>query len=167
MTGKDTKNTMKKAVEAIASHIDNNTNIGYKLVVLYGLANAMQTMANSIDMEIRSIYRSVGIPNVTHGMGEGELMGLKMYNQNIRGAVHWFFKEIERKTQFIAYGEDDKVNAHAYDKIAEDANELCQLILAYVDRTKLEENADLLELIKSRKEGGIFTQHDIEKFKLG
>lgn len=148
----------KKMRDRIRKEVESSS-VSDEIKVLYEMANATELMSVQINERIKSIY-------VKHGykLGENELLtGLNNYCKAVKSASFLFE---QRAHPQIADATAD--GRGGYDRFNTDSNELCRLILTYIDRcARSDANmAAVFGFLRSLPQGGIFDDEDIDRFRL-
>ena len=154
--------------KAIRAAIDAST-IPEELKVLYLMANATELMSTQAFMRLKKVFASHG-----YTISENELLtGITQYCKMVKMATYQFFERIEPQIMnatFSAgrYEDDTTGNAAAYDGFNEDTNEICRLVLLYIDRTARSKEgfAKVFKTLRQLPSAGIINDEDIAKYKM-
>lgn len=147
-----------------------NSTIPEELKVLYLLATATEIMSQQTYRRIKSVFARHGFNVKDNEM----LSGLNQYCKFIKQASFQFFERIDPHVLNATWGaslNDDGTgqgNPNAVDSFNEDANEVIQLILLYIDRTvrNSENSSVVFETLKNLSSCGVFNESDIKKYHL-
>jgi hypothetical protein len=149
-----------KLLRKIRSDISKTT-IPDELKVLYIMANALELMNTQVLERIKGIYVRNG-----YRIRENELLsGLNTYCESVKAAQYHFQERVHPQ---ICGATSDINGTKSYDWFNSDTNELCRLILLYIDRTaRNNENfTEIFQLLKAQPSCGIFNDIDITKYTL-
>ena len=136
------------------------TSIPEEMDALFILANAVDMMCHNTYRRIKNVYRTNGFV-----LQENDRLAvIQNYCDMVRRAVLLFNQKIEPQVVEATFGE--KKNVAGYDGFQDDSRELCQLILAYLDRTaKNKEAAErVFKMLNEIPSGGLFTDKDIRRY---
>ena len=150
----------KEKKARIRQYIDASS-IPEELKVLYMMAKSTDTICAQSFNRIKSVYQMHGVTVKENPL----LSGITDYCDLIQRATFKFFQRIEPQISDSTWGSN---GAEAYDAFADDANEIARLIMLYVDRTARNRDGakQVFDLLKSLPSGGIFSDKDIEKYRL-
>ena len=160
----------KKELDKIRSDIDKST-IPDMLKVLYLMANATELLSQQSFLRIKAVFAKNGFI-----AKENELLtGINQYCKLIRQASFQFFDRIDPQITNATWGigrnEDDPNapgNTSALDGFNEDANEICRLVLLYIDRTARNNDAfsKVFKTLRQLPSSGLINDEDIARFKM-
>ena len=160
----------KKKRDLIREDVGKST-IPDMLKVMYLMANATELLSQQSLLRIKAVYARHGFR-----VKENELLsGINQYCKLIRQASFQFFDKIDPQIVNATWGigrdEDDPNapgNADALDGFNEDANEVCRLVLLYIDRTARnnEAFAKVFKTLRQLPSAGIINDEDISRFKM-
>ena len=161
-------NVAKETQKAIREEIGAST-IPEELKVLYLMANATELMSTKAFIRLKSVFRKHG-----YTINENELLtGITQYCRMIKMATYHFFERIEPQIINATYSagryEDEPTgDIAAYDGFNQDTNEICRLILLYIDRTARSKDgfAKVFKTLRQLPSSGIFNDEDIAKYKM-
>ena len=150
----------KKTYNKIWEDINSST-IPEEIKAVYLLADATETMSTQIFERIKCVY-------VKHGykLSENELLtGINKYCRSVKSASFQFYQRIEPQVSGATF---DIGGAMSYDSFNGWANEICRLVLLYLDRCAGDKDtfAKTFELLRKRKSGGLIKDEDITKYKM-
>lgn len=166
------KNTMadKKTLDKIREDIGKST-IPDMLKVLYLMANATELLSQQSFLRIKAVFARYGLV-----VKENELLsGINKYCKLIRQATFQFFERIDPQITDATWGlgrDENEPNApgnsSALDGFNEDANEICRLVLLYIDRTARNNDAfaKVFKTLRQLPSSGIINDEDIARFKM-
>lgn len=144
----------------IRRQIDETT-IPEELKVLTIMANATRILSEQCYQRIRAIYAKNGFL-----LKDNELLsGITEYSNMERKACYQFFHKVE---PMICHSTFDVGGAEQYDSFNQDSNELIRLILLYIDRTSMDNEAfgKVFKVLRNMPSKGIFNNEDIARFKM-
>lgn len=148
----------------IYADIDAST-IPQELKALYLLATAVQIMNETVFRRIQHVFLENGIT-----IGSNVLLdGLDDYCRTTKKASRQFFRKVEPQIAGATFdvGRDASEGAAVYDAFSEDCNELCRLVLLYLDRTdKNERWRDVFTLLRRMPSTGTFRDEDFTRYKM-
>lgn len=150
---------MDKDVKKRIQRQTAKSTIPQEIKVLYEMANATDLMNAQIFERLRYVYINNGID-----CGPNDLLsGLHDYCKAVRSAACLFEKHIER--QLVNATKDHR---DGYSWLLSDTNELCRLVLLYIDRCAMnnENAAVVFDLLQTLPSGGIFAKKDINKYRM-
>jgi hypothetical protein len=150
----------KATKDKIRKDIDKSS-IPDEAKVLYEMANATELMSVQIFERIKAVYVRNG-----YDLKENELLtGLNEYCKNVKMATSRFQAQIHPQ---IYNATINIAGSGAYDWFNSDTNELCQLVLLYIDRTaRNNENYEkIFNFLNGLSSCGIFSDKDINRFVL-
>lgn len=160
----------KKELDKIRSDIDKST-IPDMLKVLYLMANATELLSQQSFLRIKAVFAKNGFI-----AKENELLsGINQYCKLIKQATFQFFDRIDPQITNATWGigrnEDDPNapgNTSALDGFNEDANEICRLVLLYIDRTARNNDAfsKVFKTLRQLPSSGLINDEDIARFKM-
>lgn len=160
----------KKDIEKIRGDINKST-IPDMLKALYLMANATELMSQQSFLRIRAVFARYG-----YVVNENELLsGINQYCKLIRQATFQFFSRIDPQITNATWGigrdegrPDSPGNTNALDGFNEDSNEVCRLVLLYLDRTcrNNESYATVFKTLRKLPSCGMFNDEDIARFKM-
>ena len=160
----------KKELDKIRSDIDKST-IPDMLKVLYLMANATELLSQQSFLRIKAVFAKNGFI-----AKENELLsGINQYCKLIKQATFQFFDRIDPQITNATWGigrnEDDPNapgNTSALDGFNEDANEICRLVLLYLDRTARNNDAfsKVFKTLRQLPSSGLINDEDIARFKM-
>ena len=160
----------KQTRKAIHDDVDRST-IPEEMKVMYLMANACQLMVEHVYNRVERVYARHGFKT-----GENELLtGLNDYCKAVKQAGFHFYNRIEPQICNATWGlgrdennPDGGGNTKAYDGFNEDANEICRLVLLYVDRTS-RSNEGFSRVFKTLRQlptQNIINDEDISYYKM-
>lgn len=148
----------KEILKNIRASIDNST-IPEEIKALYELAAATELMNTQVFERIRAKYIRNGYRCTENDM----LKGINDYCKAVKMASFLFSQRIDPAIFNATY---NVAGSKAYDWFNSDTNELCRLILLYIDRTA--RNNENYEKVFSFLQGlpscGIFKDEDVKKY---
>lgn len=160
----------KETRKAIHDDIGNST-IPEEMKVMYLMANACQLMVEHCYNRVAKVFARHGFKT-----GENELLtGLNDYCKAVRMAGYHFYNRVEPQIADATWGmgrdEDNPGgggNTKAYDGFNEDANEICRLVLLYIDRTSRSNDgfARVFRTLRQLPSQGIINDEDISYYKM-
>lgn len=161
-------NIAKETQKAIREEIGAST-IPEELKVLYLMANATELMSTKAFIRLKSVFRKHG-----YTINENELLtGITQYCRMIKMATYHFFERIEPQIINATYSagryEDEPTgDIAAYDGFNQDTNEICRLVLLYIDRTARSKDgfAKVFKTLRQLPSSGLFNDEDITKYKI-
>ena len=128
---------------------------------LYLLADATETMSTQIFERIKRVWAKNGWT-----LNENELLtGINDYCKSIKRASFLFYQKIEPQVSGATF---DIAGTEAYDSFNGWANELCRLILLYLDRCAADKGvfARTFTMLRKLPSGGLIKDEDISKYKM-
>lgn len=166
MSKKD--NVSKEMQKAIREEIGAST-IPEELKVLYLMANATELMSTQSFIRLKQVFARHG-----YTINENELLtGITQYCRLIKMATYQFFERIEPQIMnatFSAgrYEDDPTGDAAAYDGFNQDTNEICRLVLLYIDRTARSKEgfSKVFKTLRQLPSAGLIADEDISKYKM-
>ena len=160
------KDTIRKIRSMITS-----TSIPEEISALYLLASSVETISRDVYRRIRSIYAWNGIVCTDNAL----LSGMNSYCEAVKLATSRFYKDIEPQIDGVTFSlfydpnkpDTAEEGANAYDNFSDDANEMCRLLLLYIDRTARNKESfeKVFTMIRDLPSCGIFKDEDISRFK--
>lgn len=160
---KETRKKIKKEIE--------QSTIPEEMAALYTIANATDIMCNNIFNRIKAVYVRNGFK-----VNENELLtGINQYCKLIKQAEAEFFKRIEPQVQGATWGRhrdeehpDAPGDSDAYDNFNADGNEICRLVLLYIDRCAKgkEGYAKVFKTLRQLPSCGLINDEDIARYKM-
>ncbi len=162
---------MDKALkDKIFAEVDNST-IPEELKVVYLTANALQLMVQDSFNRIAGVFRKNGYRTPENRL----LSGLNDYCKMVKSATWQFFHSIEPQISGATFEaiydrerpETAEHAAEVYDHFGESSNEICRLLLLYIDRTAKSDNAfrTIFKTLRRLPSGNIFNDNDYSRFK--
>lgn len=148
----------KEILKKIHANIDNST-IPEEIKALYEMASATELMSVQVFERIRAIYTKNG-----YRCAENDLLkGINDYCKAVKTASFLFAQRIEPQIFNATY---NLAGSKAYDWFNSDTNELCRLILLYIDRTARnnENYTKVFDFLQDLPTCGIFKEKDVEKY---
>ena len=166
-----TKAIMDKALkDKIFAEVDNST-IPEELKVVYLTANALQLMVQDSFNRIAGIFRKNGYITPENRL----LSGLNDYCKMVKSATWQFFHSIEPQISGATFDaiydrerpETAEHAAEVYDSFLFDSNEICRLLLLYIDRTAKSNDgfAKVFKTLRQLPSGNLINDEDITRFK--
>ena len=152
----DNKEIRKKVWEEVEA-----STIPEEIKCLYLLANATETMSAQIFERLKSIWIKNGWK-----LNENELLtGINDYCKSIKRASFLFFQKIEPQVSGATF---DIGGSSAYDGFNKWSNEICRLVLLYLDRSAASKEVfpKTFALIRKLPSGGLINDEDISKYKM-
>jgi len=152
---------MEKETRKIISADIQASTIPEELKALYLLADAVEIMNSQIFERIKWIYAKNG-----YNMKENELLtGITDYCKEVKKAQFLFSQKIEPQISGATFGIGGSTS---YDSFNRWANELCRLVLLYLDRNAGDKEAfsKVFTTLRKLKPGGVFKDEDISKYKM-
>ncbi|MGN1155687.1 MAG: hypothetical protein ACI4TK_05885 [Agathobacter sp.] len=156
--------------KAIRADIASST-IPDELKVLYLMANATELMSTQTFVRLKNVFARHG-----YTIKENELLtGITEYCRLIKRATFHFYERIEPQIINATYSagrfEDDTTgegDIAAYDGFNQDTNEICRLVLLYIDRTSRSKEgfAKVFKTLRQLPSAGIIHDEDIAKYKM-
>lgn len=161
-------NVAKETQKAIREEIGAST-IPEELKVLYLMANATELMSTQAFLRLKQVFARHGCT-----INENELLtGITRYCRMIKMATYHFFERIEPQIMNATFSagrdEDDMTgDTAAYDGFNQDTNEICRLILLYIDRTARSKDgfAKVFKTLRQLPSSGLIHDEDIAKYKM-
>ena len=157
----------KEREKAIRDEIKSST-IPEELKVLFLMANATELMSTQAFERLKSVFRRHG-----YVINENEILtGITQYCKMIKMATYQFFDRIEPQIQgatfFAERYEGEPGDSGAYDGFLSDTNEICRLVLLYIDRTARSKEgfAKVFKTLRQLPSAGIIKDEDIAKYKM-
>lgn len=152
----------KETKKAIRKEIKNST-IPEELKICYLLAEATSIMSARTFERIKSVYRRHGYITKENNL----LSGINEYCEQVQRADGAFFRRIDPQIQGATFDPESDEGAEGYDRFSEDANELCRLVMLYVDRRSFNKEAfgKVFSLLRKLPEGGLITDEDVARYK--
>lgn len=161
----------KKIRDAINADIDAST-IPSELKACYLLANALQLLVDNSFERIKAVFHKHGVITNRNNL----LTGITDYCKMVRSASWQFFNRIEPQISGATFEaiydrerpETAEHAAEVYDHFSESANEICRLLLLYIDRTAKSDEAykTIFKALRRLPSGEIFMDNDYSRFKL-
>lgn len=161
----------KKLIKKIREEIKESS-IPEELKVLYLMASATETLSQDAFRRCKAVYVKNGIKVTDNPL----LTGLNDYCEAVMKASWHFFHRVEPQINSATFGafydrerpETTKDAVAAWDQFEADANEMCRLILLYVDRTVKNDVScmNVFETLSKLPSCGLFSDEDIARFKL-
>jgi len=150
----------KDIKKKIWDEIDAST-IPEEIKALYLMADATETMCTQIFERIKHVWAK-------HGWkcGENELLtGINEYCKSVKRASFLFYQRIEPQVSGATF---DIGGAEQYDNFNGWANEICRLVLLYLDRCAGDKEmfAKTFSMLRRSKSGGLIADEDISKYKM-
>ncbi len=145
----------------IREEIKDST-IPEELKVCYLMAEATSIMSARSFERIKSVFRRHGFETKENTL----LTGIVEYCKLVQRAEGEFFRRIDPQIQGATFdrpGGDIEI----YDRFSEDANEICRLVMLYVDRRSMNNEAfsKVFSLLRKLPEGGLIADEDIARYK--
>lgn len=158
----------KERKKAIYAEVKSST-IPEELKAVYLMANATELMSVQAFERLKSVYRKHG-----YAINENELLtGVNQYCRLVRMASFQFFQKIEPQIQgatFFADRDegDSSGDPEKYDDFMSDTNEICRLVLLYIDRVARSQEgfAKVFRTLRQLPTGGIFRDEDFTRYKM-
>jgi len=156
--------------KAIRQDIAKST-IPEQLKVLYLMANATEILSQQSFQRIRAVFARHGLVTKENDL----LTGINQYCKLIKMASFQFFNRIDPQIINATWGmnrdednPDAPGNTGALDGFNEDANEICRLVLLYIDRTARnnEAFAKVFKTLRQLPSAGLINDSDIARFKM-
>lgn len=142
-----------------------------ELKVLYLMANATDIMCNMTFNRIKAVFAKNG-----YKIKENELLtGISQYCECVKRSQYLFFDRIEPQICNATWGMDRDEdnpdapgNGDAYTQFSRDGNELCRLVMLYIDRCAKDNSAfaKVFKTLRQMPSGGLFKDEDISKYKM-
>ena len=161
------KDVARETQKAIRAEISAST-IPEELKVLYLMANATELMSTQAFIRLKKVFAKHG-----YTINENELLtGITSYCKMIKMATYHFFERIDPQIQnatfFADRYEDEPGNSVAYDGFNDDTNEICRLVLLYIDRTARSKDgfAKVFRTLRQLPSSGLIHDDDIAKYKM-
>lgn len=140
------------------------TTIPEMFKVLYLLTDAVSILSEVSFRRIRRIFLAHGY----RAKDDDLLTGITRYCDLMHRASRQFLERIEPQIIEQTFQRDDgTTDIEAYDRFNADANELCRLVLLYIDRCALSREAygKVFTLLRKLPSSGLFDDKDISMFK--
>lgn len=137
------------------------TTIPEEIKALYLLADATETMSTQIFERIKRVYVRNG-----YKLNENELLtGINEYCKSVKKASFQFYQKIEPQISGATFGIG---GVEHYDNFNGWANEICRLLLLYLDRCAGDSDtfSKTFAMLRKRKSGGLINDEDITKYKM-
>lgn len=153
----------KKIRDAINADIDAST-IPSELKACYLLSNALQLLVDNSFERIKAVFNKHGVITNRNNL----LTGITDYCKMVRSASWQFFNRIEPEISGATFeiGHTPEEGAELYDNFSDDANEICRLLLLYMDRTwRNDEWRKVFTLLRKMQSTGLFNDEDFTRFK--
>lgn len=150
---KATKDKIRKGID--------ESSIPDEVKVLYEMASATELISTQVFERIKAVYARNG-----YKCGENELLsGINEYCKAVKRASFLFFQRIEPS---VCGATIEVGGSKSYDWFNSDINELCRLVLTYIDRcARNNENYEkAFGSLNELSSGGIFTEEDINRYIL-
>ena len=161
MNGAATRQDVRRAIR----HDIAKSTIPQQLKVLYLMASATELLSQQSFQRIRAIFAQHGLQ-----ARENELLtGITQYCRFIKMATFQFFEKIDPLIINATWGQDPSAGgASALDGFNEDANEICRLVLLYIDRAAQNNDgfAKVFKTLRQLPSSGLFRDEDIARFKM-
>ena len=160
----------KKELDKIREDIGNST-IPDMLKVVYLMASATELLSQQSFLRIKAVFARHGFVARENDL----LSGINQYCKLIRQASYQFFERIDPQILDATWGigrdednPDAPGNSSALDGFNEDANEICRLVLLYIDRTARDNEAfsKVFKTLRKLPSTGMFNDEDIARFKM-
>lgn len=160
----------KQDLDKIRADIDNST-IPDMLKVVYLMASATELLSQQSFLRIKAVFARHGFVTRENDL----LSGINQYCKLIRQASYQFFERIDPQILDSTWGlgrdennPDAPGNSSALDGFNEDANEICRLVLLYIDRTARNNDAfsKVFKTLRTLPSSGIINDEDIARFKM-
>lgn len=135
------------------------------LKALYLLADAVSVMSSVSFRRIRRVFREHGYETRENDL----LTGITRYCELTKAASYQFERRVEPQIIGATFRRDDgSTDIDAYDRFNADANELCRLVLLYIDRCAQDREAyaKVFTLLRKLPRGGLINDEDIAMFKM-
>lgn len=150
------KETRKK----IWKYIEAST-IPEEIKVLYLMADAVETMSTQIFERIKAVY-------VRHGykLSENKLLtGIVEYSKTVKRSSFLFYNKIEPQVSGATF---DIGGTDSYNDFNGWANEICRLVLLYMDRCAADKSvfAKTFSMLRKLPSGSLIDDKDISKYKM-
>ena len=157
------RETAKKIREEISK-----TTIPEELKVLYLMAAATELINQNAFERIKAVFLSHGLTPK-----ENELLtGITDYCKHVKLASFLFESRIEDQIIGATFGasdsqEGEEERARRYDQFTNDAGVICRLVMLFVDRASLSEEAyrRVFKLLRQLPSMGYFKDEDFTRFK--
>lgn len=135
-----------------------------EMKAMFLLATATATMGAVTERRIRNVFGR-------HGMTAREntiLKGFADYCKAQRQAAWLFLNRVDSHIIDATFERERTEGAKEYDAFSEDANELCRLLLLYIDRcaSSAEGYSKVFKLLRTLPSTGIFSDDDVARYKL-
>ena len=155
---KDQEKAIRESIKA--------SSIPDEIKVLYLMANATELINTQVFERLKRIYRQHG-----YTISENELLtGITQYCKYVRMATFQFFQRIEPQISGATFFMDrsEGGGSDAYDGFNGDTNEICRLVMLYVDRTARNKDnfAKVFKTLRQMPSLGIIHDEDIAKYKM-
>ena len=150
----------KDIKKKVWDEIDNST-IPEEIKCMYLLADATETMSTQIFERIKRIWVKNGWK-----LSENELLtGINDYCKSVKRAAFLFYQKIEPQVSGATF---DIGGTDAYDSFNGWANEICRLVLLYLDRcaANKETFSKIFTTLRKLPSGGLINDEDIAKYKM-
>ena len=160
----------KQDLDKIRADIDNST-IPDMLKVVYLMASATELLSQQSFLRIKAVFARHGFITRENDL----LSGINQYCKLIRQASYQFFERIDPQIMDATWGlgrdennPDAAGNTSALDGFNEDANEICRLVLLYLDRTARNNDAfsKVFKTLRQLPSSGLINDEDIARFKM-
>lgn len=160
----------KKIRDAINADIDAST-IPSELKACYLLANALQLLVDNSFERIKAVFHKHGVITNRNNL----LTGITDYCKMVKSATWQFFHSIEPQISGATFEaiydrerpETAEHAAEVYDSFLFDSNEICRLLLLYIDRTAKSNDgfAKVFKALRQLPSGNLINDEDIARFK--
>lgn len=153
----------KEQQENIRREIGQSS-IPEEMKLMFLLATAAATMGSVTERRIRNVFKR-------HGLTAREntiLKGFADYCTAQKRAAWLFLNRCDNNIIDATFSREGADGTGAYDAFAADANELCRLLLLYVDRcaSSSEGYAKVFKLLRTLPTSGVFSDEDVARYKL-
>ncbi len=163
MAGKEAKAAIRADIEA--------TSLTEEMKMMYLLAGATQSVVENVMNRLRAIYRKNGLV-----IRENEMLsGLNDFCRCVRQAGFHYYNRVDNHVINCTWGmgrdedhPDAPGNTEAYEGFMEDQLEVVRLVMLYIDRTALNNDAfaRVFKTLRNLPSGGVFKDEDVAMFKM-
>lgn len=126
------------------------------------MANALATLTEHIDMDIRGELRAMGL-GCAPSNSEGDIIrGLRNYSEKTKAAEYWFERDLKPYIEGCTFG---SFGVKAYDDFNHSSAEVIQLLMLCVDRGEVDGGMEkVFRSLQRLKKGTRFSDEDIARF---
>ena len=152
----------KETRKSIYREIKAST-IPEELKICYLLAEATSIMSARSFERIKTVFRRHGFDARENDL----LTGIAEYSKLVQRAEGEFFRRVDPQIMGATFDPESGEGVKNYDGFSADANEICRLLMLYVDRRadNAEAFSKVFALLRKLPEGGLITDEDVARYR--